>query len=151
MGRRCICKICGAELNTDTAFKGNRYYCCSESEYLNYNSEIASRNNVINYLFQLCKTNNSALFKEMNVWHETASWSKLENYFRDNIEYLTNVLNNKSFEKIYYKIKYLSGIVKNNIDDYKESAPDIQISASEFIPVNYKPKPKRKGFADIDV
>ena len=151
MGRRCICKICGAELNTDTAFKGNRYYCCSESEYLNYNSEIASRNNVINYLFQLCKTNNSALFKEMNVWHETASWSKLENYFRDNIEYLTNVLNNKSFEKIYYKIRYLSGIVKNNIDDYKESAPDIQISASEFIPVNYKPKPKRKGFADIDV
>lgn len=151
MGRRCICKICGAELNTDTAFKGNRYYCCSESEYLNYNSEIASRNNVINYLFQLCKTNNSALFKEMNVWHETASWSKLENYFRDNIEYLTNVLNNKSFEKIYYKIKYLSGIVKNNIDDYKESAPDIQISASEFIPINYKPKPKRKGFADIDV
>lgn len=151
MGRRCICKICGAELNTDTAFKGNRYYCCSESEYLNYNSEIASRNNVINYLFQLCKTNNSALFKEMNVWHETASWSKLENYFRDNIEYLTNVLNNKSFEKIYYKIRYLSAIVKDNIDDYKETVLDIQISASEFIPVNYKPKPKRKGFADIDV
>ena len=156
MGRRCICKICGAELNTDTAFtgttlKGNHYYCCSESEYLNYNSEIVSKNNVIDYVFQLCKTNNSALFKEMNVWHETASWSKLENYFRDNIEYLTNVLNSKSFEKIYYKIRYLSAIVKDNIDDYKESAPDIQISASEFIPVNYKPKPKRKGFADIDV
>ena len=151
MGRRCICKICVAELNTDTTFKVNRFYCCSIFYYLNYNSEIASRNNVINYLFQLCKTNNSALFKEMNVWHETASWSKLESYFRDNIEYLTNVINSKSFEKIYYKIRYLSAIVKDNIDNYKESVPDIQISASEFIPVNYKPKPKRKGFADIDV
>lgn len=156
MGRRCICKLCGAELNTDIAFvgttnKGNSYYCCSESEYTQHNAEIISKNNVIEYTFQIIgRTNHSALFKEINLWHETASWNKLESYFRDNIEYLINVFNNKSFDKIYYKIRYLSAIVKDNIDDYKEKIPDIQKPASEFIPVNYKPN-KRKGFADINV
>ena len=160
MGRRCKCKLCGAELNTDTAYRGTtdkgcQFYCCSESEYNADLMDKAARINVIEYTYQIIgRTDNGALYKEIEAWHKFSSWRKIEHYLEQNVDYINSQMNGKTFSNIYNKIRYMSAIVKNSIDDFKEqTAPVIEKQSNELIPVKERvtPKPKRRGLAYIDV
>ena len=61
-------------------------------------------------------------------------------------------MSSKNFASIYGKIRYLSAIVKNSIDDFKLEVEEPVRPASEFVePVINNNKKKRRGLVDIDV
>jgi hypothetical protein len=61
---------------------------------------------------------NSALWKEVQVWHQVADDEKIAKYLEDNKDYLTTTLSRVTSSE-YARIRYLSAVVKNSIKDFK--------------------------------
>lgn len=125
---RCKCKICGNVLDTSVAFKiqgkPNKYYC-SEQEFRvdeeRKRKATESKDKVYRLICDIMGEQeiiNSALWKEVQVWHQVADDDKIIKYLEENKDYLTTVTR-RIENKIYNRIRYLSAILKNSLSDYK--------------------------------
>lgn len=155
MGRKCKCKVCKAELNTDMAYrvgeigKKPRYYC-SEIEY---KKEEAVRQTRIklNELEReyLGDTYNTAICKEEKMWG--GDFEKVISFIENNRSSFDR-MNTIVFQSEYAKIRYFSAIIKNGINDYVYAKPQQEIKELkdfEFYENKHKSKP-RKGLLDYE-
>ena len=128
MARRAKCKICGKELDTSLAYKvvgkPTKYYC-SESEYKSEEERKRKAAEDKDRVYRLIcdimgeqEIINSALWKEVQVWHQVADDEKIAKYLEENKDYLTSAIS-RIENKIYNRIRYLSAILKNSLGDYR--------------------------------
>ena len=174
MGRRCKCRICGKELNTDNAYrvqiispsgKRNNSYYCNEGEYLNDKKEKEfykkCQLEIDNILGYTCINNvkNKELTGLCGVGYTR------EQIYGCLIEYKESIikgLDSKENMTEYQKLRYIFQVVKNNIKDmytlphnrikddtteYDEAEMDVEIS-KEIKRVT-KRKKKRTGLLDV--
>ena len=125
---RCKCRICGKALDTSEAFRVDGKpvkYFCSETEY-NAEEErkrkaAEDKDRVYRLICDVMGEQeiiNSALWKEVQVWHQVADDEKIAKYLEENKDYLTSAIG-RIENKIYNRIRYLSAILKNSLGDYK--------------------------------
>lgn len=135
---RCKCLVCGIDLDSKTAHRVelivnkktgekeiNYKYCCSEAEYLadKERKKKASKDKDRAY-YLICDIMNekaiihTSLWKEWKEWNKVADNAKIGDYLEENKEHLSSVI--ARLEKSEYaKIRYLSAIIKNEINDFK--------------------------------
>lgn len=134
MGRPAKCRICGANINTTTAYKvivcdtnnkEKRFYYCSKDEYEEYEArkkkEAADKDKAYGLICDIIgrkKIINTALWKEWKLWSEVASDEVIAQYLEENKEYLTGAIARLD-DVEYNRIRYLSAILKNKLGDYK--------------------------------
>ena len=154
------CKICGADLDTKTAFKmtdknGKNKYFCSQSEF---EAEEARKKKVAedkDRVYRLIcdimgekEIINTILFKEWQEWLKVSDNAKIGDYLAENEEYLTSMIS-KLRSSEFAKIRYLSTIIRDKIKAYKPKLKIEQhektIDISGVGPVNYKPRETRRG------
>ena len=124
MGRKAKCKYCGKSIDTDNAFKvivgkTNRYYC-DENEYNIIHKTQQIKDDTFNLIYDIFgrKVTNTILYKEINELSTIYSYEKIDSYLNENKNYLTNLMQNKSFQSEYAQIRYFAAILKNNLADF---------------------------------
>ena len=132
---RAKCKICGAQLDTNTAYKiveknGKNKYFCSESEFEAEEvrkKKAAEDKDRVYYL--ICdimgekEIINTILYKEWQVWLKVADNEKIAKYLEENKDYLTSVIARLGSSE-FAKICYLSAIIRDKI---KAFVPKVEI------------------------
>lgn len=134
MARTAKCRVCGAKLDTTTAYKvivcdtnnrEKRFYYCSKDEYeadeARKKKEAADKDKAYGLICEIIgrkKIINTALWKEWKLWSEVASDEVIAQYLEENKEYLTGVIARLD-DVEYNRIRYLSAILKNKLGDYK--------------------------------
>jgi YHS domain-containing protein len=157
---RCKCKICGAGLDTATAYKvidknGKNKYFCSQSEFdaeeARKNKAAEDKERVYRLICDIMGEKeiiSTALFKEWVVWNKVADNAKIGDYLEENRSYLSSVIGRLSSSE-YARIRYLSTIIRDRIKTYqpkpKIEQRERQIEISGVGPVNYKPRETRRG------
>ena len=126
---RAKCKICGAELDTKTAYKitdkngKNKYFCSAtefEAEESRKKKAAEDKDRVYRLICDILGEQeiiNTILFKEWQVWLKVADNEKIAKYLDENRDYLTSViarLNSSEFARI----RYLSAIIKDKIKGF---------------------------------
>lgn len=158
MARTVKCKICGKQLSTDTAFRVEgkpAKYFCSEAEWQAEEERKRKAAEDKDRMYRLIcdimgeqEIINSALWKEVQIWHQVADDEKIAKYLEENKDYLTSALSRVTSSE-YARIRYLSAIVKNSIKDFKpkviEEKYERQVDVCGVGPSNYKPKETRRG------
>lgn len=144
MARKCKCKICKAEITTDTAFKvivnnKNQYYC-NEKEYNNMIKDKNDKNKMFEYIYDILEyekgmVSPSILKKKINVLCKFYPYEVISQCFEDNLDtilYWWNLEN--KFNSEYGKISYIMVIIENKINDtYKAWKIKEQIKKKEII------------------
>lgn len=166
MARTAKCRICGAQLNTDTAYKvagkPTKYYC-SESEYKAEEERKTKAAEDKDKVYRLIcdimgvpEIINSALFKEWVEWNKVADNEKIARYLEDNKDYLTTVIS-RIENKIYNRIRYLSAILKNSLGDYKVKVVNETVKAQPKVVIDEtvyetptRSLNKRRSLADLE-
>lgn len=130
---RAKCKICGAELDTKTAYKitdkngKNKYFCSAtefEAEESRKKKAAEDKDRVYRLICDILGEQeiiNTILFKEWQVWLKVADNEKIGHYLEENKDYLTSViarLNSSEFARI----RYLSTIIKDKIKGFVPKA-----------------------------
>lgn len=160
---RAKCKICGKQLDTNTAYKitdanGKNKYFCSVSEF---EAEEARKKKVLedkDRVYRLIcdimgvkEIISTALWKEWQVWLKVANNEIIAQYLAENKDYLTSViarLNSSEFARI----RYLSAILKNNLSNFKPRVQEVikpQPTMEEHYETKYKHK-ARRGLEDFE-
>jgi YHS domain-containing protein len=130
---RAKCKICGAQLDTNTAYKipdknGKNKYFCSQSEFEAEEArkkKAAEDKDKVYYL--ICdimgekEIINTILYKEWQVWLKVADNEKIAKYLEENRDYLTSVISRLGSSE-FAKIRYLSAIIRDKIKGFKPKA-----------------------------
>lgn len=154
------CRICGADLDTKTAYKvtdknGKNKYFCSQSEFEKEEErkkKIAEdKDKVYRLICDIMGENeiiSTALFKEWQIWLKVADNEKIAKYLEENKGYLTSVIARLGSSE-YARIRYLSAIIRDKIKAYQPK-PKVEqheraIEISGVGPVNYKPRETRRG------
>ena len=154
------CKICGAELDTATAYKvtdknnKNKYFCSQsefEAEEERKKKVAEDKDRVYRLICDIMGEKDiisTALYKEWAIWNKVADNAKIGDYLAENEEYLTSVIS-KLHSSEFAKIRYLSTIIRDKIKAYKPK-PKIEqhertIDLTGVGPVNYKPRETRRG------
>lgn len=129
------CKICGSELDTNTAYKvtdknGKNKYFCSESEYeaeeARKKKAAEDKDRVYRLICDIMGEQeiiSTALFKEWTVWNKVASNEKIAQYLTENKDYLTSVITRLNSSE-YARIRYLSTIIRDKI---KAFVPRVEV------------------------
>jgi hypothetical protein len=152
------CKICGAELDTKTAYKvvtisaktGKempKYYCSKEewqAEEDRKNKIAEDRNRVY---FLICdmfgyEIQNTKFFAEWVLWNKLKSDEIIYKYLRENETYLQQICD-KSYNSEYGRIMYFSAVLKNSLKDFKPKAKVVEkpkVVVEEHYETRYKPK-----------
>lgn len=123
------CKICKTKVDRDSCYKrvvnGKNWYCCSETEYLDYEAtkakEAADKDNVYKLVCKIIGRDqiiNSILWKEKAVWNSVKPDEIIGKYLEENKEYLISAISRLE-DKEFNRIRYLSTIIKNNLGDFK--------------------------------
>ena len=134
---RAKCKICGTQLDTNTAYKvtdknGKNKYFCSASEFEAEESrkkKAAEDKDKVYYL--ICdimgekEIINTALWKEKLEWNKVFSDEIIAKYLAENKDYLSSAVTRLSSSE-YAKIRYLSTILKNSLRDFKPKVEVIE-------------------------
>ena len=143
---RCKCKICGAGLDTATAYKvtdknGKNKYFCSESEFdaeEERKKKVAEdKDRVYRLICDIMGEKeiiSTALFKEWQVWNKVADNAKIGDYLAENKDYLTSVIARLGSSE-YARIRYLSAIIRDKIKAFvpKERAKEVaRVATSTF-------------------
>ena len=151
---RAKCKICGRQLDTNTAYKvvdknGKNRYFCSQSEYEAEEARKKKAKEDKDKVYRLIcdlfgyEIQNTQLFAEWNLWNKLKSNEIIYKYLVENKEYLQQICN-KSFEGEYQKIRYFSAVLKNSLRDFK---PKVAVDEKPRIVVeeHYETKYKLKA------
>ena len=160
------CKICGRQLDTNTAYKivdknGKNKYYCSQSEYeaeeARKKKAKEDKDKVYKFICDLFgyEIQNTQLFAEWNLWNKLKSNEMIDEYLVENKEELQQICN-KPFEGEYQKIRDFAAVLKNSLEDFKpkvEVADKAVIETMDEQPamyVNTKKINRRRGFAEED-
>ena len=163
---RCKCRICGAQLNTDAAFrvdgKPAKYFCSKqeyEAEEERKRKAAEDKDKVYRLICDIMGEQeiiNSALWKEVQVWHQVADDEKIAKYLEENKDYLTTAIS-RIENKIYNRIRYLSAILKNSLGDYKPKVVNepVKMQPKVVIDETIYEEPtrslnKRRSLADLE-
>ena len=131
------CKICGAELDTNTAYKvtdnngKNKYFCSAsefEAEEARKKKAAEDKDRVYRLVCDIMGEKeiiSTALFKEWQIWLKVADNEKIANYLEENLDYLCSVIARLSSSE-YAKIRYLSTIIRDKIKAFKPKVEVIE-------------------------
>lgn len=151
------CKICGAELDTKTAYKvtdkngKNKYFCSAvefEAEETRKKKGQEDKDRVYRLICDIMGEKeiiSTALFKEWHVWLKVADNEKIAKYLEENKDYLTSVIARLCSSE-YARIRYLSAIIRDKIKAFVPKATEVsphKIVAEEHYETKYKPKTRR--------
>ena len=132
---RCKCKICGTELDTNTAYKvtdkngKNKYFCSAsefEAEEERKKKAAEDKDRVYRLICDIMGEKeiiSTALFKEWQVWNKVADNAKIAKYLEENRDYLRSVIARLSSSE-YARIRYLSAIIRDKI---KAFVPKVEV------------------------
>ena len=151
---RAKCLVCGAELNTSTAYKveivGPRTgkvtykYYCSEEEWLSEQArKKKAKEDKDKAYYLICdimgekEIINTALWKEWAIWNKVADNEKIGKYLEENKDQLISEIGRLSSSE-FAKIRYLSTIIKNRIKEFvprveEKEIPKVQVKIDETI------------------
>ena len=144
---RAKCKICGTQLDTNTAYKitdkngKNRYYCSAteyEAEEARKKKAAEDKDRVYRLICDILGEKeiiSTALYKEWAVWNKVADNEKIGQYLDENKDYLTSVITRLSSSE-FAKIRYLSTIIRDKIKGFvpkveMEEIPKVSISIDQ--------------------
>ena len=125
---RAKCKICGTQLNTETAYKitdkngKNKYYCSVteyEAEEARKKKAAEDKDRVYNLICDMFgyEIVNTQFFAEWTLWNKLKSNEIIYKYLRENEDYLQQICD-RSFGSEYQKIRYFSAVLKNSLRDF---------------------------------
>ncbi len=158
MGYKAKCKYCGKSIDTNNAYKivvgkTNKYYC-NEEEYNIIHKAQQIKDDTYNLIYEIFgrKITNTIIYKEVNELSYVYSFEKIEAYLSQNIEYLSNLMQNKSFQSEYAQIRYFAAILKNNLSDFKyekkeKTSKEVEI---DMLSCNYSRGSTRKALAEYE-
>ena len=153
------CQVCKKEINKENCYKvpkknGGFFYYCSETEYLKMIEKKNTYDNMKKKIGDIIGvTINSAINKEISIWNTVADYNTIYHYLCQNENYLYKIINHKSFDTEYGKIRYFSAIVKNNIKDFKAKEVKEEPTKSvdiEIYEVKFKPQKRKKCLTDYE-
>lgn len=157
------CKICGAELDTTTAYKitdknGKNKYFCSQSEFEAEEERKKRVQEDKDRVYRLVcdimgekEIISTALFKEWQVWNKVADNAKIAKYLEENKDYLTSVIARLGSSE-YARIRYLSAIIRDKIKVFVPKKAEVappKIVVEEHYETKYKPK-ARQALLDFE-
>lgn len=163
MARTAKCRICGAQLSTDTAFKVDGKppkYFCSETEFRaeeERKKKVAEdKDRVYTLICRIIGREtiiNTSLWAEWKCWSTVADDAKIGQFLTENEEYLTSMIG-KLANAEFPRIRYLSTVLKNRLGDYKPRAVEEvkarpRVVQEEHCETKYKPK-VRKALLDFE-
>lgn len=158
MGYKAKCKYCGKSIDTNNAYKIvigkiNRYYCNEEEYNIVYKAQ-QIKDDTYNLIYEIFgrKITNTILYKEINELALVYSFEKIEVYLSKNKEYLSNIMQNKTFQNEYAQIRYFSAILKNSLTDFKYEKNEkinknIEIDMPSY---KFKRKTSKKSLAEYE-
>ena len=163
---RAKCKICGRQLDTNTAYKivdknGKNKYYCNQSEYEAEEARKKKAKEDKDKVYRLIcdimgekEIINSILYKEWAVWNKVTDNEKIGKYLEENRDYLSSVIGRLTSSE-FARIRYLSTIIKNGIKEFVprvEKKPVVIEAVNEqpAMYVNTKKINRRRGFAEED-
>lgn len=158
MGYRAKCKYCGKSIDTNNAYKivigkTNRYYCNKEEYNIVYKAQ-QLKDDTFNLIYEIYgrKITNTILYKEINELSSVYSFEKIKAYLLRNKEYLSNLMQNKTFQNEYAQIRYFSAILKNSLTDFKyESDEKINKNIEIDMPsYKFKRKTSKKSLVEYE-
>lgn len=159
---RAKCKICGRQLDTNTAYKvvdknGKNRYFCSQTEYDAEEARKKKAKEDKDKVYRLIcdimgekEIINSILWKEWAVWNKVADNEKIGKYLEENRDYLSSVIGRLTSSE-FARIRYLSTIIKDRIKEFVprvEEKPKISV-IEEHYETKYKPK-TRQALEDFE-
>lgn len=151
------CKICGTELDTNTAYKvtdkngKNKYFCSSaefEAEEERKKKAAEDKDRVYRLICDIMGEKeiiSTALFKEWQMWNKVADNVKIAKYLEENQDYLTSVIARLSSSE-YARIRYLSTIIRDKIKAFVPKVEVVEkpkITTDEHYETKYKAKTRR--------
>ena len=157
------CKICGAQLDTNMAYKvtdknGKNKYFCSVSEFEaeeeRKKKAAEDKDRVYRLICDIMGEKeiiNTILYKEWQVWLKVADNEKIAKYLQENKDYLTSVIARLGSSE-FAKIRYLSAIIKDKIKAFvpKEQVEEKpRVVVEEHYETKYKAK-TRTALLDIE-
>lgn len=134
---RCKCKICGMELDTNTAYKvtdkngKNKYFCSAsefEAEEERKKKAAEDKDRVYRLVCDIMGEReiiSTALFKEWQVWNKVADNEKIAKYLAENKDYLSSAIARLSSSE-YARIRYLSTIIRDKIKAFVPKAEVVE-------------------------
>ena len=155
---RCKCRICGAQLSTETAFrvdgKPPKYFCSQqeyESEEERKRKAAEDKDKVYRLICDIMGEQeiiSTALYKEWAIWNKVADNAKIACYLEENQSMLTSLIARLSSTE-YAKIRYISTIIRDKIKTFKPTPKveqhEPQVEVYGVGPTNYKPRETRRG------
>ncbi len=157
------CKICGTELDTNTAYKvtdknGKNKYFCSQSEFdaeeERKKKTAEDKDRVYRLVCDIMGEKeiiSTALWKEWQVWNKVADNAKIAKYLEENQSYLTSVMS-KLGSSEYARIRYLSAIIRDKIKAFVPKVEVVEkpkVVVDEHYETKYKSK-VRRGLEDFE-
>ena len=151
------CKICGRELDTNTAYKvtdkngKNKYFCSTsefEAEEARKKKAAEDKDRVYRLICDIMGVNevlNTALWKEKIEWNKAFSDEFIAKYLEEKKDYLSSAIARLSGSE-YAKIRYISTVLKNSLRDFKPKETVIEtpkITTEEHYETKYKAKVRR--------
>ena len=143
---RAKCRICGRQLDTNTAYKvvdknGKNKYYCSKAEYEAEEARKKKAKEDKDRVYRLVcdimgekEIRNSILWKEWTIWNKVADNEKIGKYLEENKDYLSSVIGRLNSSE-FARIRYLSTIIKDKI---KEFVP--RVAMDEKVEEAFQPK-----------
>ena len=131
------CKICGASLDTNVAYKvtdkngKNKYFCSAtefEAEEARKKKAAEDKDRVYYLICDIMGEKeilNTALWKEKIEWNKAFSDEFIAKYLQENKDYLTTAITRLNSSQ-FAKIRYLSAILKNSLGDYKPKTAEVE-------------------------
>ena len=154
---RCKCKICGTELDTNTAYKvtdkngKNKYFCSAsefEAEEEHKKKAAEDKDRVYRLICDIMGVNevlNTALWKEKIEWNKAFSDEFIAKYLDEKKDYLSSAIARLSGTE-YAKIRYISTVLKNSLRDFRPKETVVEapkIVTEEHYETKYKAKVRR--------
>ena len=159
------CKICGADLDTKTAYKAtdkngkNKYYCSQsefEAEEERKKKAAEDKDRVYRLICDIMGEKeiiSTALFKEWQVWNKVSDNEKIAKYLEENEDYLTSVITRLGSSE-YARIRYLSAIIRDKIKAFVPKAEVVEkpkvIVEEAIYEAPTQSLNKRRSLADLE-
>lgn len=160
------CKICGAELDSNTAYKvtdkngKNKYFCNAsefEAEEERKKKVAEDKDRVYRLVCDIMGVNevlNTALWKEKIEWNKAFSDEFIAKYLEEKKDYLSSAIARLSGSE-YAKIRYISTVLKNSLRDFKPKAevkemPKIVVEEVMYDATPSSTRNRRRGLADLE-
>ena len=167
---RAKCKICGSQLDTTTAHlvvtydkNGNakKSYYCSQEEYQKEEQRkikaAADKDRVYVAFCDILGVNgitNTAIWKEKSEINKVFPDEKIAEYLEENKTWIADAVS-KLDGRIYGKIRYVSTILRNSLDDFKPKVreiekPKVQVEETVYESVTPIRNNRRRSLANLE-